>query len=283
MSGLQSRRLWLNLLMLLLVVGLSGLAWWLVNKPQHGEELLYSESPDAIKLITLERPSELEEARKIRFELQEGYWWMVAPRKIMANGVRLRQLFTFLNEEVVASYDAAGKDLKQYGLSPGKVTLRFNEQQYVLGINNAVSNNRYVLHKNKIKLVSEAIYGSVTGDWVNFVSLRLLPEGRQVQSVSLPQGYEQTSDLASSWQNADAIRLEPMDSVSQAPGGAGEIVVTFVGGEQMSFWVMGKGDELELAQTDSGIRYFIPETQAGYLLPPADDEGADRSPSDSNE
>ena len=271
MASAQIRRLWLNLLMLLLVVGLSGLAWWWLNKPQQGPETLYTGALDSINLITLQRDAKVEGASKIRFELQDGYWWMVAPRKVMANGVRLRQLFTFLNEEVTASYDAAGQDLVQYGLQPGRVTLRFNNQQYVLGETNPVSNNRYVLHNNRIKLASEAVYNSVTGDWVNFVALKLLPEGVKVKSVALPDGYEQTDDLANSWQNASAIRLEPWDKKdSDTEEAAEEIIVSLVGGGKMTFLLLKKSGEIELAQPDSGIRYVIPETQGSYLLPNPD-------------
>ncbi len=268
MSGLQSRRLLLNFLMLLLVAGLGGLAWWFVNKPQQGPETLYSGALETINLITLERDSQVADAAKIRFEQRDGYWWMESPRKIMANGVRLRQLFTFLNEEVVASYDAAGKDLAKYGLQPAKVTLRFNDQQYVLGENNAVSQNRYILHDNQIKLVSEAIYGSVSGDWVNFVSLRLLPQGKAVKSVELPEGHVRTDDLLNSWQNADAIRLEPSDAqVDYVQASRGRVVITFVDDEQLDFLLLSAGDEVELLQPDSGIRYFVPATQVEYLLP----------------
>ena len=265
-------RLLINVLMLLLVAGLGGLAWWFVNKPQQGPETLYPAALESINLITLERESLVEEAKKIRFKQKDGYWWMVQPRKVMANGVRLRQLFTFLNEDVTASYDSAGKDLAKYGLQPGKVTLRFNDQQYVLGEDNAVSQKRYVLHDNKIKLVSEAIYGSVTGDWVNFVALRLLPEGESVKAVKLPEGYKQTDDLANSWQNADAIRLESgaLGAEAYKQEGAGKVVVTLVSGDELTFLVINGEDELKVIQPDSGIHYLIPATQAEYLLPPVD-------------
>ncbi len=270
--GLQTRRMLLNVMLLLLVAGLGGLAWWFVNKPQAGPERIYSGALESITLITLERAAQTADAKTIRFEQREGYWWMVQPRTIMANGVRLRQLFTFLNENVVASYDAAGKDLAQYGLQPAQVTLRFNDQQYVLGTDNAVSQNRYVLHDNKIKLLPETIYGSVTGDWVNFVSLRLLPEDKQVQSVILPEGYRQTDDLANSWQNADAIRLEAgergADAYAQANNA--KVVLNLSDGESLTFLVLQQADELEIIQPERGIRYFIPATQAEYLLPPAE-------------
>ncbi|MEZ5448205.1 MAG: hypothetical protein R3E89_04035 [Thiolinea sp.] len=68
---------------------------------------------------------------------------------------------------MAADYDAAGRDPDQYGrLQPGHVTLRFDQQQFVLSAVNSVSRNRYVLHDNRIKLSARKLFTvqqSVTG------------------------------------------------------------------------------------------------------------------------
>lgn len=170
--GSMWSRFRLNGLLLLVVCGLGGLAWWFATEQQSRADLLFSGDVASINLLTLERPEDASGVKKIRFEKKGGGWLMVAPDQHQANPIRIRQLFTFINEPVAAIYDSAGRDLVQYGLQPERLIVRFNDQQFVLGAINTVSGNRYVLHDSKIKLVSEAIYGLATGSWEAFV----LPE-----------------------------------------------------------------------------------------------------------
>lgn len=167
MAGLGRSRFRLNGLLLLIICGLGVFAWWFSQR-QTGSERLFSGDYEAINLLTLERVGDFSGEGKIRFEKKAGDWLMVAPHQRVANPTRIRQLFTLIEEPVVAVYDAAGRDLSQYGLKSGRLILRFNDQQFTLGAINSISGNRYVLHENKIKLVSEAVYGLATGSWEAF-------------------------------------------------------------------------------------------------------------------
>lgn len=175
MAGLRGSRFRLNGFLLLLVCGLAALAWWFSGQQQAGPVRLLNSTYEDIHLITLVRHQNAMDVDTLRFEKQEGEWQMVAPQQHPASVNQIRQLFTLLNEPVVAVYDSAGKDLAQYGLQPARLTLRFNNHQFVLGAINTVSGSRYVLHDNKIKLVSEAVYGLATGNWQAF----LHPAGSQ--------------------------------------------------------------------------------------------------------
>nr|CAA6829774.1 MAG: Unknown protein [uncultured Thiotrichaceae bacterium] len=172
MADLGGSRFRLNGLLLLVICGLAIFAWWFSAQKQSGPERLFMGDYESINLLTVDRPERSAGAKKILFEKKEKHWLMVAPYLHKADPMRIRQLLTFLSEPVAATYDSAGRDLAQYGLQSTRLILRFNEQQFILGKLNTVSGNRYVLHENKIKLVSEAVYGLAIGDWESFV----LPE-----------------------------------------------------------------------------------------------------------
>lgn len=266
MAGVQKRRLLINLLMLSLVAGLGGIVWWSGQGEESGTQGLVALDPQQIQQIAIERRQPEDGVATIRLEKQGEAWMMRQPQSVPANAVRLRQLFTFLNEPVSGDYDAAGQDLAGFGLQPGAATLRFNQEQFVLGNTNSVSGKRYVLHNNRVKLLSEAVFSSLTGDWVNFVSLNLLGAEAVVKAVTLPAGFIQTDELVSSWQQASAIRLEPFNQ-PPTPAAQEQVELALQSGETLRFLLLGQGEEVILGQPERGIRYFIPAAQASYLLP----------------
>jgi hypothetical protein len=163
MDHTQSRRLLLNLALLLLVVGLGAFVWWQSNAQHKAPETLLGFGKADVTRITITRHPGTGKPDSIKLEKQGGHWQMLEPQQFAVNPTMIAQLFTLLDETVEASYDATGKDLKQYGLAPANVALSFNNETLLLGAENPVSHTRYFLHGGKIKLASEAVYGLLTG------------------------------------------------------------------------------------------------------------------------
>jgi hypothetical protein len=67
-------------------------------------------------------------------------------------------LFTLLGEPILTEYPVAEKDLSTFGLAESAISLRFNSVEYRLGKLNPVNHRRYVLLKDRILLVNEAVY-----------------------------------------------------------------------------------------------------------------------------
>lgn len=264
MSNTQSRRLWLNLALSVLVGGLGAVAWWQSSQPAHLPETLLTLTHAAITRVTITREPGSAKPDIIRLERQGDRWRMLEPKQVEANPARISQLFTLLDESVAASYDAAGKNLAQYGLEPGQVSVAFNDETLLLGTDNPISRQRYILHAGKIKLVSEAVFGLLTGEASALIANKLVPEGRSVKAVALPAGYNaKTADLVQNWQSADALRVETYaGEVSK-----GKITLTLDDGSHLEFDLLSSNGELVLANIVSGVRYILAETQWRYLLP----------------
>lgn len=260
----QARRLLLNLALLLLVAGLGGLAWWKTNQPQQQPATLLNLSRADITRVTITRHPGTAPQDKIRLERQGEHWRMLEPRQADTNPARISQLFTLLDETVQASYDATGKDLKQYGLEPAALSVAFNAETLLFGAENPVSNQRYFLHDGKLKLASEAVYGLLTGEALELVSNKLIPEGRSLKSVVLPEGYAAKTDTLQNWQSADAIRLESWDGKGENKG---NIVLTLDDGSQINLTLLSTEGELVLTNAATGIRYSLAEPQRSQLLP----------------
>lgn len=261
----QTRRWVLNLALLVLVGGLGALVWWQMQQPLAQPDTLLRLTRADITRVTITRELESATPEVIRLEREGERWRMLEPQQLAANATRISQLFTLLDEAVIASYDATGKDLKQYGLEPGIASLAFNDEVLVFGVENPISRKRYLLHEGKIKLVSEAVFGLLTGEAMTLVTNKLVPEGRTVKAVSLPDGFDASvAGLLQKWQSADALRVEAYAGEASK----GEVQLTLDDGKVLTLDLLSDDGELILANIVSGIRYVCAETQRNILLPP---------------
>jgi hypothetical protein len=168
MDNTQSRRLFLNFGLLLLVCALGVFVWRQSNAPEKQPETLLGLSKAEITRVTIAQNPGTAKPEFMLLEKQDGKWKMLVPEKFDVDSNKLTQLFTLLDETVESSYDAAGKDLKQYELAPGNVAVSFNAETLLLGMDNPISHQRYFLHNGKIKLAGEAVYGLLTGEVVDW-------------------------------------------------------------------------------------------------------------------
>lgn len=263
-ASTQSRRLLLNLALLVLVAGLGGLAWWQSSQPQKLPETLLSLTRADITRVTITRNPGTDKPDIIRLQREGERWRMQEPQQVDANPTRISQLFTLLDETVEASYDAAGKDLKPYGLEPGDVSVAFNDETLLFGAENPVSNRRYILVGDQLKLASEAVYGLLTGEALELVSNKLVPEGSKLKSVDLPEKYANKAGTLQNWQSADAIRLEAWDGEGESKG---NITLTLEDGGKVGLVLLTTEGDLVLGNAALGIRYILPDVQRGNLLP----------------
>jgi hypothetical protein len=266
MTSLSMRRLGLNLVLLLVVLGLAGLVGWQLQEREQqvqNARLLPLTLAD-LNSIVLERQNE-EGTSTLELKREGEQWSLVQPVLAEANPIKVRQLATVLDEKVEASYPRTDKDLTRYGLEPRQLMVSFNSRQLVFGNTNPVSNNRYILNGEQIQLVNETIYNLLTEDWVNFIALQLIPTTWRLTAVQLPVGFADSPQLVSAWQTAQAIRVEVLDPQAISPDLQKVVLKTAT--ESKELLILNLKDELVLADQAKQVVYVLPISQAAQLFP----------------
>lgn len=266
MASLSMRRLGLNFVLLLMVLGLAGLVWWQLQQQEQQAQsarllpLTFAE----VNSILVERNLE-GVASKLELKREGEQWYLAQPVVAEANAIKLRQLVTLLDEKVEASYNRANKDLNTYGLASRELSVSFNGHQLVFGDTNPVSNHRYILNGEQIQLVNETIYSLLKEDWVNFISLKLVPDTLQLTAVQLPKGFADSAQLVSAWKTAEAIRVEAFD-VQQVSADQQKVILKGTT-EDKELLILNLKDELVLGDALKQVAYVLPISQAAALFP----------------
>jgi len=157
--GSTGKRLFLNLLLLLLA---GGLIWFVATREPEtrkmGDRLYDAAMGDNITRVLIHvqgKPDILIE--NIAKADEPDRWMITQPVQAEADKDKVRLLFTLLTDPVSASYDVADKDLAQFGLDQEKMSLSFNGVKLLMGDLNQVSQARYILKNNKIYLIAESV------------------------------------------------------------------------------------------------------------------------------
>lgn len=266
--GIVSKRIVLNLVLMLLVIGLALGAWWWND--QKNATQLTSIVPFAVgdvKTLVIERQTEQPEQNTLEFTRQDDQWLMTKPKVFPANRMRLRQVLTLIDEPVQAQYDADAQQLTAYGLKPPQVTLTINDEVVALGKSNPVSGNRYVLHQDKVKLIDEAVFGELQSDWLSFVAPQLIPAKATLQTLKFSDGSTASEAQLLAWQKAEASRLA-QTNIAESVEAVGTVTAKLADGQTLA-WQVGKlpNNDWTFDQVQNGLRYIVPLDQVRSLLP----------------
>lgn len=252
--SIVSKRLGWNLLLLLLVAALAGVAWWQAHRPGAVQPSLVGLSRAEVQQVIITQQPDTPQQSVLHLQREGEQWRMTAPRQLATNPAKISQLFTLLDETVSASYPVEGKDLAQYGLQPAALKVQFNDSTLLLGAENPVSQQRYFLRDGQLMLASEAVYALLTSDVLNWAANRLIPAERQVKAVNAPEGLSVKRDLEY-WQSLSALRVEDWDGKD---AGKGTITLTLDDNSQVALVVLSLGEEWVVGNTALKLRYVLP-------------------------
>ncbi len=173
----QSR---INLLLLAVVIALGLIAWYASRQASTPPPPpLTKLQPAQIRAIQISDTR----GREIQLEKQQGQWRMIAPYQVAANEPRIEQLLRIAATPSHARYPLPTDRLAEFGLSPGRIRLRFNDQELIFGNTEPLQRYRYVALGGELHLISDGYYHHLLAMAEDYVSHSLLPEGAEILAI----------------------------------------------------------------------------------------------------
>lgn len=156
MANSNKKRLWLNLLLLVIVTALIAFVVFRKEDTSDLYKTLYDKSigDNAKELII-----HAENQQDVVIQRENDIWTVIKPTTFVADKDKVRHLFTLLSENAESSYDIKDKDLVQYGLDKDRLSISFNGVKMIFGKLNQVTQKRFVLKGDKMYLIAETISG----------------------------------------------------------------------------------------------------------------------------
>ena len=265
-----------------LAIALLALVWVVWKEPGHAPKppvaKLSSLSPVSINKIVI-----TNRKGNITLVKQAGAWQMSQPAAVAANGVRVDDLLELLQTKSLSQFPAAGHKLSEYGLAKPAVRLKVNNTEILFGGVAPVDQQRYVQLGNTIHLIADRYMFELTGDAAAWVSRNLIPPGKQIVALQLPDRKLLRNDkdewsevpaqkgitadilqgLVKEWRDAQAVRVAPYEKHAAQ----GDVVITLAGKPQsLRFQIVARKPELILARPEIGMQYYVASEQADRLL-----------------
>ena len=270
------------LLNIWLAVALLALVWVVWQEPGHAPQSppvkLTSLSPSAIDKLVI-----INEKGAITLTKQDRAWRLTQPYDIAANGVRVNDVLDVVEAESSSQFPATGRDLSEYGLAKPAVRLRLNDTEIQFGGLAPVGQQRYVKLGDTIHLIADSYMFELTGDAAAWVSRNLVPPGKQITALKLPDVKVTRNDkgewevapaagaisadavktLMNEWGDAQALRVAPYEKHADQ----GEVVLDIAGATQaLTYHIIERKPELILARPEIGLQFYVASEQADRLL-----------------
>lgn len=263
--GAQSRRLWLNAL-LLLVVGALALFVWLKNNAQEEQvnSVLFSLTANEVERVTIQRGLDNVEVDLLNFERQGKHWFVssLTQTPLQAGQVKMAQLFTLLSDPISQRYSAEGRDLSDYALDPGYVRVAFNNEEVILGDANPVSQQRYMLKDNELLLASETVFGLLNSPLETWLSNFLVPPQYKIKQLTYANGKQAPYKVIQNWQSSSGIELKKVTEFQRD----NPITLILDNDETLIFFKQKSDEDLLFVNAKTKIQYMLPLSQVSDLL-----------------
>ena len=242
-------------------------------EPEHVPQPLTAlTDSDTISHIRVERSTR----EPITFEQRDRQWYLLtADHALPASRFQLQALLRLPQAIPSASYPADTLQLEPLGLQPAQASVTLGATTFLIGTTEPLQNRRYVLLDDNVHLLEDRYQHLINADWSNFIGRQLLPAGRTISSLQLPELTVALSDdnkwqltpastdisdtairqLLDNWNTATALFARRYDNDSTS---AGTVVVEFSDtSSPVSFSVLSHTPELVLARPDWGIQYHL--------------------------
>jgi hypothetical protein len=268
---LMRLRLFINLLLLLCVIGLAIFLGRGGNKEIVEPVVTLTDiQPDSIHLIHIER----HDLDDIIFQKQGNNWVMQSPFKLPANPSRIQVMLSLLQAHSYDHFSAPDNDLTPYMLAVPAVSIVLDDTRIAFGDTNPLEEKlRYVLVKDTVHIINEGLFHQLQASATFFLDAKLIPPDASIKSIQLPElDIENTEDdaltgaqrqIINAWEQVESISLRKYEEIEAID----TIKIELDSGELIEFVIVSNRPNLILARPERGIQYHISGTVSDNLFP----------------
>ena len=287
----MTRRAWLNLALLSLVIILGVLAYF-----EPGGKTV--EEPSPLLALTQSQVTRIQiQARNnppVQLERSSDGWMITDPIQVAASDYRVNNMLQLLGATSYSFFPVAGGPLSGFGLEHPAGRIVFNDQVIEFGDNEPINNHRYVRVGEQIHLIDDRYYYQSQMMLTALVDTALVPAGRSLKQILLPdltlqqqQGQWQArwrpsaskptavelrqdaiDTLVDEWRRARAMRIDRY----QADMAEDEIELEYGDGQRETLEILEREPELILGRRGLDLRYHLSADQGDRLLTLSDRE-----------
>lgn len=282
----MGKRWLINLILLCIILILGGFVYYTTEQEKTNKQLTKLTKLDADKVQLIK----IEPLNNVKISLmkdQSDVWQMLTPFQLPANMIHINRLLQILSERQYKKLEAS--KLAELKLDPPLAKVTFNQFTIAFGDSSPMRDQkRYIMMDDKVYLVTDNFYNSVTQNATSFVSLAPLGLNSKIIELKLPDYHlilkekqwtlisskfsdtevetnqDALAGLIDQWQRLQAFTVESNDVKTESEG---EIEVHLLGKDHpVRFTILASKPDLILARTDKNVQYKIDNSQIDKLL-----------------
>ncbi|PHS72424.1 MAG: hypothetical protein COB22_05310 [Cycloclasticus sp.] len=201
----MNNRLFINLLLLLIIIALTLVAWIKPGKDSPKVASLTSLDTSAIDSITIER----KQAKTIHLTRTKGQWALSQPIQAPALTGKIERLLKISQIKPPVIYPLKIASLQQFGLDKPVVRLHFNNTVLSIGSTESVNLRRYVSDETQLYLLDDTFLHLLAAPVDSYIDTRLLVDNIQLIGLQTP-----TINLQRNTDNTWTNKQQPSKSLS---------------------------------------------------------------------
>ncbi|NKF21215.1 DUF4340 domain-containing protein [Solimonas marina] len=281
------KRAYLNVVLLIIVVGL-GAAIFFTQKKDHKGPPLTALKADAVTHVSIAHPGK----PTIELVKQGKDWTLTAPVQSPADPFEVASVVNLATQQTQRTLKDSDVKLSELKLDPPQYTITLNDQKLEFGDTDPIDHRRYVKNGKTVSLIDDPPETAVDADYSNLVSKELLPTGTQLTKIEVPgftvslgadgKTWTQTpatdgvttdeiSHFVSSWEGARSMWNAAMPDGADADSKGQPITLTTKDGKTVQLVLVNEKPQLTIDRPDLKVRYSLSKADDQSLLtiPPA--------------
>jgi len=287
----MSRAAGTNLILFIIIIFLSLIAWYQPGLKKTVIHYLSSLKADEIHTIAIDRQT----IGSIKLSIHNNNWFIEEPYQLPANTLRVNTITALAEKRSYTQFQVEETELSRYQLDKPPISIRLNDQQFVLGNTDPIRQRRYAMNlndnrrsgKNTVHLINGVIFYQLRAALDTFISPALLPPQAKIKSIkwldktlTLDKGrwqltpqeadvsFDSIAQLIQLWKQASASKVETNVSLgidNKTLIESESIIITIslpdndkkTKIEKIQYLIIQDGAQIKLLRTDKQIAYWL--------------------------